>query len=439
MDFKKLLSSYASKEARAPPPPPKPAYKHALHDTLEAIWERRTGKSIGADAGAGADQEVGTEAEGMTGDASELGLLFIIIDKLPYEALWRLWLEQAGALQPKVRIWIHAKFPDRVSSLWVRERLCRTFQLKPEWGSLELTDVMVRLLKEAVEDPEGRDVSHFCYVSESCVPIVPLAKTFEEIGIRSSSSSSSSSWLNYNHTATNGYAQQGQFDVLKGVIPSQCTLKADQWILLSRAHAQLVLALPQLAGQPLLPLFKKVRASDEMYFPCCLSLVGCIRGAGTVSAAMAGAEAQAGAGAEAGARAGAGAGTGADEPPAVAVQRRLMTWCDWSDKGKNPREYVELSAAAVAPALAKGCLFFRKLKADTHGEALLRLVQRWGEVVLPAEGCDVAGLVERARGMAMGRGGWGTDRREGRDQEHRRDRSRSRDRDGDEQGTRGRY
>lgn len=116
-----------------------------------------------------------------------LGILFIIIDKFPNELLWRLWLEHGvitdtlqqnetnadtfnnamgdesadGALDseraatvvpllgtPRVRIWFHAKFPERVTSPWVRARLVTSFHYKPEWGSLELTKVMVHLLHE---------------------------------------------------------------------------------------------------------------------------------------------------------------------------------------------------------------------------------------------------------------------------------------------------
>jgi hypothetical protein len=106
-----------------------------------------------------------------------LGILIIIIDELPHEPIWRLWLEHgiteqsatkqntsssdavssAGCTKTPlsadysslpVRIWIHAKFPDRVRSPWVRERLVKSFQLKPTWGSLELTDVMLRMLEE---------------------------------------------------------------------------------------------------------------------------------------------------------------------------------------------------------------------------------------------------------------------------------------------------
>ena len=103
-----------------------------------------------------------------------LGILFIIIDDFPNEILWRIWLEHgiATCLNPSyysidengsniagsvagneneadvVRVWFHAKYPDRVKSEWVRQRLVSSFHFKPEWGSVELTKVMVHMLNE---------------------------------------------------------------------------------------------------------------------------------------------------------------------------------------------------------------------------------------------------------------------------------------------------
>lgn len=48
-----------------------------------------------------------------------------------------------------VRFLIHAKYPEKVQSPWVRERLV-SFQLRPGWGSVELTEVMVRMLSEVI-------------------------------------------------------------------------------------------------------------------------------------------------------------------------------------------------------------------------------------------------------------------------------------------------
>lgn len=133
----------------------------------------------------------------------KITVLMIIIDDLPHEAIWRLWaqlpvasssdqserlpstdsilrdkarpgngsttttptsltINQEGSMEDnpneemidtrvppcEVRFLIHAKHPDRVRSPWVRERLAKTFQARPEWGSVQVTEVMVNLLKE---------------------------------------------------------------------------------------------------------------------------------------------------------------------------------------------------------------------------------------------------------------------------------------------------
>lgn len=89
-----------------------------------------------------------------------LGILIIIIDDFPNELLWRLWLSNSPF---EVKIWFHAKYPHRVNSPWVKERLVKSFHLKPEWGSVEITKVMAYMLKE---------VSYFLKLDFSVVGIV---------------------------------------------------------------------------------------------------------------------------------------------------------------------------------------------------------------------------------------------------------------------------
>lgn len=76
-----------------------------------------------------------------------LGLLFIVIDDLPHELIWRKWLELASEKsRSKVQIWIHAKYPDRVSSDWTRSHLV-DYSFCPNWGSVEITKAMVEIVR----------------------------------------------------------------------------------------------------------------------------------------------------------------------------------------------------------------------------------------------------------------------------------------------------
>ena len=109
-----------------------------------------------------------------------LCVLLIIIDDLPHEAMWRLWEEHylhgkehslveevfpasssfetaatnvranpvhGSSVRTPVQFLIHAKHPDRVKSKWVRDRLV-SFHLNPGWGSIVLTEVMIKMLQE---------------------------------------------------------------------------------------------------------------------------------------------------------------------------------------------------------------------------------------------------------------------------------------------------
>lgn len=397
-------------------------YRHPLLETLVKIKADAT--QLGETAAVDGASKEDSSCCGLT-------LLFIIVDSFPHEAIWRSWLEHGSeASRGKVRVLIHAKFPHKLTSPWVKRHLCKTFHLNPSWGSLELTEVMVRLLEESmqrevdlpivgslpsyleapaddketkgeaekeggVDHKEGEGDSkamaipgdttseekpgeatnesvssgHFAFASESCIPIRSLDETFQEIEQSCSDSKHPSSWLNYTDKATNGYAQQLQFDKLQGVIPSDCLFKSDQWILLNRRHAQEVLSLPSLIetsgaareGQAaekekdgggegggkyrnkMLQLFKKTRASDEMYFPCSL---------GVLNALSASPDAEGG-----------------------SVRRRQVTYCDWSQGGKNPHEYRAAPAlfsgegVAVGSAKAQGCLFMRKVMFPKEGGA----------------------------------------------------------------------
>jgi hypothetical protein len=74
------------------------------------------------------------------------GVLIIIQDDFPNELLWRLWLIS----NPHIQIWIHAKYPERIHSEWVRDHFVKRFHFHPDWGSIALTKVMICLLYEVI-------------------------------------------------------------------------------------------------------------------------------------------------------------------------------------------------------------------------------------------------------------------------------------------------
>lgn len=81
------------------------------------------------------------------------------------------------------------------------------------------------------------------------------------------------SWIKWKSQANNGYAQQLQFEPLYNYIPQECIFKSDQWILLKRIHViELISFLDSLPFDLFQP-FYRVKASDEIFIPTCLSLL----------------------------------------------------------------------------------------------------------------------------------------------------------------------
>ena len=92
------------------------------------------------------------------------------------------------------------------------------------------------------------------------------------------------SWVNARNfnspnTPTNKY-ERDQFSQIHHVVPKRFRWKADQWMVLSRTHAQAVFDLDHYATSRLSPRdelwnsFTRINASDEMYFPTALGLAG---------------------------------------------------------------------------------------------------------------------------------------------------------------------
>lgn len=147
-----------------------------------------------------------------------VALLFITIDDLPYESIWRKWAS-AGAASTNMHVSVvcHAKFPKKVQSSWLKQRLLvdspiitrgneyqppKYHTRVPNWGSIEITRAMLDLLNEGLKIGHSREedprfsanrysiqqrkqtqtknehavtpVDKFIFVSESCLPVTTL-------------------------------------------------------------------------------------------------------------------------------------------------------------------------------------------------------------------------------------------------------------------------
>ncbi|KAL7436208.1 hypothetical protein ACHAXM_005075 [Skeletonema potamos] len=362
------------------------------------------------------------------GKRRHIALLFLTIDDLPHEHIWKEWLKPSSSNKnaelttkssheaisssssnetPMVSVLCHAKFPDRIKSEWLRQRhllqqsrnysddgtrqqntnddgLSRFHSHRPEWGSVEITRAMIDLMEEALRIGTGESthfakylstpgdelgnktvsreetksseqhceqdipsVDRFIFVSESCLPVTTLEEVeLALFGPKNTSDSSANlydrSWVNARSTPNNGYSRQLQWDAIRtDNVPHNYIWKADQWMVLTRLDAEAVASLPsKLNGRQLWPAFRKCRASDEIYFPTALSILGIVsrqNGEAQVDEFSKG------------------------ESCAGRIRRRRITYCDWSLSAKNPASFTSQDWKDVAfKAREEGCLFARK-------------------------------------------------------------------------------
>jgi hypothetical protein len=381
---------------------------------------------------------VGSCPKHAEGKRRHIALLFLTIDDLPHEHIWREWIKGSpadtgtddadGSSQSNLMVSIlcHAKYPERITSPWLKQRHLIRFRnekeetkesqppklhsRRPEWGSIEITRGMIDLLEEglrigslrhdggendvkptdgkssesakpfsyarylstpgdALEDtvnesciPSNNDippVDRFIFVSESCLPVTTLKEVEMALfGPKPTESNENNpkknpydkSWINARSTPNNGYSRQLQWDEIRPTdIPPTLIWKADQWIILNRSHGRAVASLPDkyLNGRSLWYAFRRCRASDEMYFPTALSILGVIVRSKGVTEVEDGNELCAGS----------------------EIRRRKVTYCDWSTSAKNPASFTVKDLEGVAKkARGEGCLFARKFVVLTRRE-----------------------------------------------------------------------
>ena len=251
-----------------------------------------------------------------------------------------------------------------------------------------------------LKDPKAAipTVDRFVFLSETCMPVCtmdelelslfgPAIGPNNEIDRSSKScpyhtSDAEKSWIKAINKPNNGYARQLQWDAVFA-IPQDKIWKADQWITLTRRHTWPILSLVNDAVQSIQKesqsfrgdsgrnrnasrnkiqiapwqCFRKVKASDEMYFPTMMALLGIIH-EDNAETNMAKEDGNSNEKLNS---------TSMDSTATNEVAYRRVTYCDWSMNARNPETFTitnqdEFSDVKRVVRLAReeGCLFARK-------------------------------------------------------------------------------
>lgn len=269
-------------------------------------------------------------------ERKSISLLLIIIDELPTEYIWRDWLNDMNAqYKSRVEIFIHAKHPNRIKSSWVRDRLIKS-NLKPTWGSVELSISIMLLLRNAVHSPRNTD--YYMFLSESCIPIYPIHTFFEILDTHNNS------WYESHKTPNNGYSNQQQFQPLEEHIPKKCIIKTDQWVLLNKKNAYQIANFENDTGVfhrdlDFWNIFNDVKASDEMWISTLLCIVN-------------------------------------DDTEDINSNR--ATYVVWENGDKSPMTFKKITRELIHNARESGALFCRKIQSNSR----TTLTNQWHDSVV---------------------------------------------------------
>lgn len=361
-----------------------------LRAKLELLANKGKEKSsASASASASSTVEQSDNGEKQQGSGRHIVLLFITIADLPHEEIWKEFINSCyDPLEDDnltISVLCHAKYPSRVRSPWLRKHLLSSRSYCPEWGSIEITRAMIDLLEEGLRGTERFIVKkpiqynasggeehddnskeehmkvvidtnkssdcasertrtsaaytsvvlpdRFVFLSESCLPLCTMKE------VETAFYAKEASWLNARNSPNNGYAKQLQWDQMGPSMPRNKICKADQWVMLIRSHAKAVIGIPLGIGEPLWPQFRGTKASDELYFPTALALLGILKFQdSSLEGDLFGDE----------------------------VSKRRLTYCDWSESAKNPVTFHGVShfREVFAKAREEDCLFARKFSSN---------------------------------------------------------------------------
>jgi hypothetical protein len=170
-----------------------------------------------------------------------------------------LWEEFFAEHEHQFSMFTHAKYPHQVNSPLWRDTIIPEY-VPTGWGRVSLVDATLRLLAEAIKDPSNEK---FVLVSESCVPIKPFSRVYQEL------TKDRRGLLNWKAPAQDAAGEKGHRASKAIGLPRSFWRYHSQWFALNRESAQLLL------DNNRVPHFDGVFAADECYVGSVLASLGC--------------------------------------------------------------------------------------------------------------------------------------------------------------------
>jgi hypothetical protein len=197
-----------------------------------------------------------------------IALCFLVSHELNKEALWRKWVDQTTGC----RVFFHCQRPFLVQSEWIRSHM-----VKPQKTSYyHVIPAYLALIEAALgysDSDSNSDVRWFCFLTESCVPIVS-----PEVFLERFSKDADKSLLRWSPAAHN--VQLHRRANLR-LLPLPWRLCHDPWFVLTRRHAVVVMRFA-FEQKRLLRVICNGGLANESLFAIILEFYGALRGSSDV-------------------------------------------------------------------------------------------------------------------------------------------------------------
>lgn len=206
-----------------------------------------------------AESEVAAGGPGSDVKSPRKVAFLFLTRRVPHQV--EMWSEYFADHEAEVSICVHAKDDSGEGPEWWQQAK-RAVPVETAWGKVSLVQAHRHLLEKAMEDPAN---GAFVLVSESCVPIKPLASLLahlERTGWRGQLETE-----RHEDMATKHPQKAKRLEAVKDVPPSFWRFHP-QWMLLNREMAQAVLAVD------LTPAWEQSFAPDESLIGTQLVLMG---------------------------------------------------------------------------------------------------------------------------------------------------------------------
>ena len=188
---------------------------------------------------------------------AKIAFMFLTIESLHQGERWHQFLDQG---RDRATVYCHPKYPNHIKQKFLQDSIISN-RIATSWANVSLVRATNNMIAEALKDPDNQ---YFMLLSEKCMPLYDFDHTYEQIV------ETGKSWIfNYKWTSSpqqNTNRWKALHDRVK-YHPNGLDLefgqfyKQSQWMLLTRSHAELIVANNHIANQ-----FHRMSAPDEHYY-----------------------------------------------------------------------------------------------------------------------------------------------------------------------------